>query len=127
MWLWVAIAIVVIPTCLWLMLQAQPPRPISAAGWTLFIALVLLANVGVGGLIGIGSPFVIPLLWLAARRAGPWMNAVCIALAGLSATFTGALAAWFLDLETDPFLTPIMTGILAVTLFVRFTTTRDQS
>lgn len=104
-------------------------RPVSGVegvarlvGWLGFIVLVLLANAGFGGLIGIGAPFVLPLLWFAARKADPWMNAICIALGGLTAFFTGMWLAWWLRLEESPLVTPILAGIVGVVLLVRDTT-----
>lgn len=125
-WVWLGLAGVISATCLWMMLDDDPPKTVRTAGWTFFFAFVLLANAGIGGLLGVGSPFVVPLLWLAAKRAGPWLNAICIALAGLSGTLTGLWLGWYLDLETDPILTPIATGCLTVTMFVRFTTQRAE-
>ena len=93
-----------------------------ALGWAIFIFVVLLANAGIGGWIGMGAPFVLPLLWLAARHAGAWMNALCIALGGLSGTMTGGWIAWGFGLESDPFATPIAAGCVTVMFFVLTTT-----
>lgn len=92
-------------------------------GWAVFVLFVLLANAGVAGAIGIGSPFMPPLLWCVARNAGPLVNAICIGLAGLTGTILGYLLAGTLGLETDPFVTPLLGGCVTVAFFV-LTTTR---
>jgi hypothetical protein len=64
-------AIAGLGTWFWLE-RERSPLPVRVGVRTILLGLAVLGIGGIGGMFGIGAPFVVPLLWMAARHSGTW-------------------------------------------------------
>lgn len=104
--------------------KGDPPAPIRFFSGVVLVMASLAAIAGFGGLLGIGAPFILPILWLAARHASKWARALWIALAGMCA----AAGSWMIGipLGTHADGSLALTTAAAVTALFIWTTSKKQ-
>lgn len=52
--------------------RERSPLPVRLGARTILVGVAVLGVTGIGGLFGIGAPFIVPLLWLVARHSETW-------------------------------------------------------
>jgi hypothetical protein len=101
--------------------RERSPLPVRVGARTIMLGVAALAVVGIGGLFGIGAPFVVPLLWLVARHSETWERLGWTLVASLCA----AAGSWIvaIPLGSSPTM-KFAVGVAAATAAVFLMTTR---
>lgn len=101
----------------------RSPLGIKLAAGAVLFSVALLSIAGIGGWIGIGAPFVVPILWLAAQDSSRWARVLWTVLAG----FCAAAGSWLIALALDVDWTqPLAVGCAVVTIGLFVLTTRSR-
>lgn len=101
--------------------RERSPLPVRVGARTIMLGVAALAIAGVGGLIGIGAPFVVPVLWLVARHSEMWERLAWTLVACLCA----AAGSWIVAIPLGSSLTiEFAGGVAVVTAAVFLLTTR---
>lgn len=102
----------------WFWLERErSPLPVRVGMRTILLGLAVLAVGGIGGMFGIGAPFVVPLLWVAARHSETWGRIGWTLIASICAAAGSWLVAIPLGLPmTEEFAVAV--ALATATVFV---------
>lgn len=106
--------------------RERSPMPVRVGVSTILLCLSGLGIAGLGGMVGIGAPFVVPLLWLAARDAGTWGRFGWTLVASLCAASGSWLLTMPLHIEwSKPFA--MWVSLATASIFLLTTRSRRTS
>jgi hypothetical protein len=108
----------------WFWLERErSPLPVRVGMRTILLGLAVLAVGGIGGMFGIGAPFFVPLLWVAARHSEAWGRIGWTVLASVCA----AAGSWLVAIPLGiPLTQEFALAVALATAAVFLLTTRTK-